>query len=35
MLLIHDLCEIDAGDTIICESETEAGKHEEVEGLSV
>lgn len=33
MLLIHDLGEIDAGDTIIYESETVAGKHEEAEGV--
>jgi len=33
MLLIHDLCEIDAGDTIIYASETKAVKKEEYAGL--
>jgi len=33
MLLIHDLGEIDAGDTIIYESETEENKNKEAKGL--
>ncbi len=33
MLLIHDLGEIDAGDTIIYNSETDALKNEEAEGV--
>ena len=33
MLLIHDLCEIDAGDTIIYSSETAAIKEEEIQGI--
>ena len=33
MLLIHDLCEIDAGDTIIYSSETDEVKEEEIQGI--
>lgn len=34
MLLIHDLGEIDAGDTIVYASETQEGKREEAKGVT-